>query len=143
VSQLPSRKQFLLKEGKIKEAGRGRISGANMAFIEQAYANGQRFSDWEPVKSEKVDAAVNKKAKQPLVKENISTEFRVYWPEDEYNAIEIRKGKRIIRSMREACNNCRASLVQCSCYAYKRTPRIVAFDGRGSVEVSIERIANA
>jgi hypothetical protein len=145
VDYLPTRKQFLLKNKRIEKAGRGRISADNLSWLLEQYNAGQRFSDWEPevTETEGEKRIVNKNKPIPRrVKEEIPTEINIYWPEEDYNAIEIRNNKRVIRSMREACNNCMASLVQCACRAYGRTPKIVAIDGRGSVDVTIERRTN-
>ena len=145
MDYLPTRKQFLLKHNRIKEAGRGRISADNLSWLLEQYNNGQRFSDWEPevTKNQGEVVVKNKVAKKPRNPvEEIPTEINILWPEEEFSAIEIRNKKRVHRSMREACNHCRVSLVQCVCRAYNRTPQIVAHDGRGSVDVTIERRIN-
>lgn len=143
MEYLPTRKQFLLKHNRIKEAGRGRISGDNLSWLLEQYNTGQRFSDWEPeVTESKGEKKVSNKVKRMprRVPDEIPTEINIYWPEEDYQAIEIRNSKRVVRSMKDACNNCRVSLVQCACRAYNRTPQIVAHDGRGSVDISIERL---
>lgn len=128
---MQTRKQWLLAEGHIEpsQAGRGRISAENMAKIQTAYESGVRFSDWTPATPEIRDGKTVVRNSAP---ENVSGEITILYPEDSFQALEAND---TVRSMRSACNNCRVSLVQCSCGA----PRIVALDGRDSVLVSIVR----
>jgi hypothetical protein len=62
--------------------------------------------------------------------EKIIADFTIHYPEDKWQAKDT-KGKRV--GMREVCNNCRVSLVQCTCGA----PTIL-----GDIAVKIVRIAN-
>ena len=126
---MQTRKQWLLSEGHIKEAGRGRISAENLARIQKAHESGVRFSDWQPSNTEiHAGNAVTKNS----VPENLTGEYTLRYSEDEYKVIEANG---TVRSLKEACNNCSVSLVQCGCGA----PRIVARDGSRSVLVSIVR----
>lgn len=126
---MQTRKQWLLSEGHIKEAGRGRISAENLARISKAYESGIRFSDWTPGNTEiRNGETVTKNSVVPRV----LAEYTILYPENQFKAIEANNTE---RSMRSACNNCRVSLIQCSC----GSPRIVARDGSGSVLVSIVR----
>jgi hypothetical protein len=128
---MQTRKQWLLSEGHIQpsQAGRGRISAENMALIQEAYKSGTRFSDWEPSNTEIHSG--NAVARNSVPK-RVVAEFPIYYPEDTYKVVEANG---TLRSLKEGCNNCRVSLVQCRCDA----PRIVARDGRGGVLVSIVR----
>lgn len=137
---MQTRKQWLLAQGHIKEnqAGRGRISAENMAHVKAAYESGTRFSDWEPKVTEKPDGTqVTENSVSTRGNPKIVSEFTILWPEDEFQAIEMHTKK--VRSMREACNPCRRSLVQCECDTLERVPSIVSTDGRGSVPIQIVR----
>jgi hypothetical protein len=126
---MQTRKQWLLSQGHIKEAGRGRISAENLSRIQEAYESGIRFSDWQPGNTEIRDGNVTTRNSAPV---NVTGTITIHYPEELYKVVE---GNGTVRSLKEACNNCRVSLVQCSC----GSPRIVARDGRGSVLVSIVR----
>jgi hypothetical protein len=126
-----TRKQWLLAEGHIEphQAGRGRISADNQKLVEAAYEKGLRFSDWAPSNTE--IHAGNAVAKNSVPR-NVTGEFTILYPENQFKVLE---GNGTERSLKEACNNCRVSLVQCAC----GSPRIVARDGSRSVLVSIVR----
>ena len=141
-------KEALHKAGRIDKIGRGRISADNHAWLKSEYDKGERFSDW-PKGEVQVTKTQDKEtgAESTTVKvkrdpsqstEKVVADLMPYlYPEDEFVAIETdrKTGKRVERSMRSACNNCRVSLVVCVC----GQPRIVARDGGSSVRVDIER----
>ena len=76
------------------------------------------------------------KTEKPNVSQIIS-EFTILWPEEDFVAVELVSGKK--RSMREACNNCMRSMVQCQCDQIGRIPSIVSTNGVGPVQVRIEK----
>lgn len=136
-------KVALVEAGIIKSAGRGRISAEGHAWLKAQHDAGMRFSDWPKGEIKVTKTEVEGKpaeTKVKVVRSNDSTgsntvaELAPYrFTEEEYMAVETKSGK--ARSLREACNGCRVSLVVCYC----PTPRIVATDGSGSVEVTIKR----
>lgn len=132
-------RDYLVKHG-LAKPGRGKFSNAAREALARAVEKGESFDDF-PNKATTVVKPTG--APKPKVKAAPVESAEVYdipeyrYPETMYRAIEIRNGKRIERSMREACNGCGLSLVVCWC----STPRIVAHDGGGSVPVKIEGIA--
>jgi hypothetical protein len=140
-------KQWLKDNGHITEITRGRISHKNHVLLNNAYADGERFSDWTP---EKVALAVTESTdKAGKVTETV-TAHRIDGYDANGNIQEIApyrynhtthaayedtadggKGKR--RSLKEVCTTDGVSLVQCTCGA----PSVVATDGRGHVAVTI------
>ena len=138
-----SRKQHLLNAGKITAITRGRISLENLKWLEEEYGRGVRYSDWSPdgpvsSKSKPVANTVSQTARNTEISSGIS-ESTEFYPESQYVAYVWNDGKKEIRSMREACNNCRVSLIGCGCATVGREPVIVSRDGRKSVPVVIER----
>lgn len=131
--------EWLVSKGYKDKVTRGRMSAVNIAYLQEAYDSGTRFSDWPKVQtqttqSKTTETVMTKRSTQDNGK--VIAELPPYrFPETEYRAIEFRDGKRVERSMRSACNNCRASLVVCHC----GSPVIVAHDGTGSVSILIER----
>lgn len=69
--------------------------------------------------------------------QQIISEFTILWPEEDFVAVELVSGKK--RSMREACNYCMRSMVQCQCDQFGRIPAIVSTNGTGPVQVKIEK----
>ena len=128
-------KEWLVKNGHLppgSEEKRGRISLENIERIKKAVAEGAVIDGYSVSKTEKSTAPVVEKAKVSTEKQVIEPAPYRY-PETEFMVVETESGK--LRNMREACNNCRCSLVVCWC----ESPRIVATDGRGSVLVTIKR----
>lgn len=134
-------KEYLVKHGHLKEVARGRLSREHIAIIEKAVAEGVCIEGYSIGQSKDTAAPVAVKAKATSNKDVIEPAPYTY-PESEYQAVEFRNGKRVIRSMRECCNTCytltrvHVSLVGHVC----DNPMIVAHDGSGSVPVQIERI---
>lgn len=140
-------KAWAFANGHIKSDGRGRMPLVSLkdgrelsTVLMEAKKSGVTFSDWpkgavvELAGTE--DAAPSVKIVRTESDPNSVAELAPYrYTEEEFVAIEIRKGKRVERSLREACRGCRVSLVVCYC----PQPLIVAHDGSGSVHVTIER----
>lgn len=133
-------KAWLFANGHIKADGRGRMPTVSMKTGESVVTllsdSGQKFSDWpkgQVVKAEDTGEVSVKRDASPQTTVAEIPEFR--FTEDEFTAIETRNGKKVHRSLREACRHCRVSLVVCYC----PTPMIVSHDGRGSVAVTIVR----
>lgn len=141
-------KEWLVKEGHIAHAGKGRMSHAHHALLNEAYGNGVRFSNWSPntvavMVTETTDKATGEVTETVTAHRidgyqanGMPVEIAPYlYNHDTHAAYEDTadgsKGKR--RSLREVCSNDGVSLVQCTCGA----PRIVATDGRGHVDVTI------
>lgn len=145
---MTTRKEHLLANGKIKEIGRGRISLDNLNWLQSEYDKGIRFSDWEPdgqpiIKVKSTIAKKTRNSNTPAPVPEISAEYsdsNILWPESQYRIFERVNGKKVFRSMRDACNNCRVSMVACQCESVGRFPLIVARDGRGSVRVFMEPV---
>lgn len=122
-------REYLVEKGLAKAGARGRFSREGKAALIEAVANGVVFDDWpkEEItvvhkgKSVDVKAAVEK----PIDSEYLFPSEFLY-PETDYRAMA---GKTEY-GMREVCNNCRVSLVMCSC----GSPTIL-----GSIVVTIER----
>lgn len=139
-----TRKEWLYSKGLIKSKGRGRISADNKNECEKAYANGVRFDDWSPenAPAKPSSGAGGKPTEKPKPKSKEENyEYQGRFPEGQFVAYEIERknGKRVKRSMREACCNCRVSLVGCMCDTVGRKPTIVSTNSRGLVNVIIER----
>lgn len=140
---MDTRKEHLLKHGKIDAITRGRISGVNLKWLEEEWNKGVRYSDWSPEEGTKkaitkTTTVVSRKSENT---ENLSgiSDYTEIYPENQFVVFQRVDGKRFYRSMREACQHCRVSLTQCQCDTVGREPLIVATDGRGSVPVTIER----
>ena len=108
-------KQALAKDGTITiKPGRGRLSREAKERCQWLVEN----KNWDikgystvvapaPAKVDKPSAEVKRPAGQKEV-----LDFTIFWPEDSYKAVGMDKA---VWSMREVCNNCRVSLVQCAC----------------------------
>jgi hypothetical protein len=141
-------KEWLVKEGKIAHAGKGRMSHAHHAQLQEAWDKGVRFSNWSPntvavMVTETTDKATGE-VTETVTAHRIDgyqsngevAELAPYiYNHDTHAAYEDTadgtKGK--CRSLREVCSNDGVSLVQCTC----GSPRIVATDGLGHVAVTI------
>lgn len=129
-------KSWLYEQGHIAADGRGRMprvsvkNGREIAgILDEAYQSGTKFSDWPKGVVAEVKAAVKPKAETTDTGVVDLAPYR--FPEDEFKALEV--GTKKERSLREACRNCRNSLVGCWCVS----PEIVATNGNGSVKVRI------
>ena len=111
-------KEALIKDGTIAiKAGRGRLSREAIERCKWLVANkGWNIKGYEitPNKSDSPTTAepVVNKVKASNVQE--VKDFTIFWPEASYKAVGTDKK---IWSMREVCNTCRVSLVQCQCSA--------------------------
>ena len=111
-------KEALIKDGTIPvKEGRGRLSRAAVDRCKWLVANkgyvikGYEVSTSTPAPNSVTPSEpVVNKVKVANVKE--VRDFTIFWPEDAYKAVG--KDKKIW-GMREACNTCRVSLVQCGC----------------------------
>lgn len=146
-------KEWLVSQGHLSEAGKGRLSLENLARVEKAHAAGTRFDNWPltntPAKRAKAirdgSAATQSKPKpvrteaaREIAKGGEATDIQEIAPythtEATHSVYELVDGVRKARSLREVCNNCRVSLVQCEC----GHPEIVSLDSRnGHVRVYI------
>lgn len=127
-------KEYLVSIGAIAEVGRGRLSAENIQKCKDAAAKGVSIEGYsvsmvsqpnstaapEPVVS-KVAVSTDKVIREGLITYDINS----------FIAREKESGK--VRSMKEACNNCRVSLVGHAC----SHPTIVATNSRGFVAVEI------
>lgn len=138
-----SAKEALVRDGIIEKVGRGRISGAGHSHLHTLYSGGERFKDWPKGEVTVSEPTADKAAEVKVVRSAGTSgaktvaelpEYR--YTEDAFQAVHFVNGKKVVRSLRSACNGCGYSLVVCWC----PEPRIVALDGRGSVKVTIEPI---
>lgn len=109
-------KQALLKAGRIAAITRGRISLDNHAWLKSQYDNGVRFSDWpkgEMVVDKTTPGKVRVKRDPAVVEQRIYDTIVYTFDEKYYRATNSNTGAHV--GMREVCNNCRVSLVQCHC----------------------------
>lgn len=108
-------KDYLISKG-LAKPGRGRISLAGHDALKVAIASGMSFSDYP--KGNSVPAQAPKgNAIAPVRKEreDIPVIVPETFPMDSFRAFEREDGKLIERSMREVCQTCGVSLVQCEC----------------------------
>jgi len=134
-------KEWLKQNGFIAEIGRGRISFENHKRLAES---GLEFSDWN-----------DRKVAVMVVEDDKGTEIVTAHRVDEYHTnggygpdgapvkvapyryteAEFRavQADGTVRSLREVCEHCGVSLVQCYC----GHPSIVATNGQGHVSVSI------
>lgn len=120
-------KEYLMQQGIIKSAGRGRMPKGAHDILLKAYNEGVRFSNWTPDKTVSTTAPV-------ISNEPESYDVTYSYPEDGFKAYEYDNGKKIERGMRCICRTCGVSLVVHACSA----PEIVARDGGGWVRVYVE-----
>lgn len=134
MTNFASPKDLLLHYGKIEKIGRGRISAGNHAFIAERIAAGDKVGGYEAkVSTKPTGEKVHSNATAPVAGEKVISDITYRFPIDT-PAHLFYGGKKFRVSMREACRNCRVSLVQCHC----GRPEVVAPDGRTSVRVYIE-----
>lgn len=129
-----SPKEYLFKHGFIQNIGRGRISQSNHEILAKAVADGVKIDNYSPVESTKPTGEVTfKNSVAPTNNEKVIADFSYRFPLDTPAHCFI-DGKKTVVSMREACNNCRVSLVQCHC----GQTTISSPNGTGSIRVYIE-----
>lgn len=118
-------KAWLFAQGHIKSDGRGRMplksekTGEGIVeILSKAKDSGVTFSDWpkgELVTSEKTDEVIVKRS-SAMSHHKVVAEIAPYtYPENSFQAYIVKGGKRQGITLRECCNNCRVSLVQCHC----------------------------
>lgn len=141
-------KVWLVEQGHIATAGRGRPRKTSLkdgreisVILNEAVKSGVKFSDWPKSQSNTTTATTSGSSStpatpKPTAKKSGLPEYRFdyIYNDDEHKVVE-KAGKKKERSLREACMNCRVSLVQCHC----GKPEIVKTDGTGSVLVEIKR----
>lgn len=108
--------------------GRGRLSREAVALCTSLAADGWSINGYQ-VESAKSSASQPVVTKVKTATEKVVQEFVILYDERHYSAVD-KMGK--VWSMRNVCNNCRVSMVQCHCGA----PRIF-----GDIPVTIK--ANA
>lgn len=117
-------KEWLLKNGHIKEITRGRISRENHALIEDAVRNGVSIEGYSvstarPADSEDTPEPIITKAKvssEKVVADIGPERYR----EDETVGYIHQDGQQVEVSLRTVCNTCRASLTYHVC----ESPRV-------------------
>lgn len=128
-------KEYLLKQGKITDITRGRISKDNHEFLKHAVSKGASIEGYS-VSTARVGNVEPVVSKVALSNEKVVSELMPYrYTEEAYQAYQFIDGKKVTRSLREACRGCGYSLVVCYCVE----PRIVALDGSSSVRIYVER----
>lgn len=140
MSVVVKKKAWLYKQGHILTNGRGRTPSVSVkdgrpvaAILEEAVKNGVVFSDFSVDNVVRNSTGEATKVIKPKVESDGFVEPAPY-RFDERLFMAIETGTKRVRSMREACNNCRVSLVVCYC----EIPRIVAIPPMmGSVAVTI------
>lgn len=108
-----SPKEALIKDGQIPtKLGRGRMSREQKSRCQELANSGWNIDGYssstaQPVKVEKT------KAEKSKAKTNtkVISDFVIFYEEDRFKAV----AKNAVYSMREVCNTCRVSLVQCHC----------------------------
>lgn len=109
---MTTRKEALLKAGRIKAITRGRISGDNLAWIAEQEKSGVRFNDAAPAKRVNAPVKRNKGLAPAKEEESLIPEIHILYPKNMYKAVA---NDGTVYGMAEVCNNCRYSLVQCHC----------------------------
>jgi hypothetical protein len=101
-------KEALIKDGQIPTSmGRGRLSRVQDQRCRELASKGWDIEGYSRSSSPTAPVVKNK----PVRNEKVIADFVIFWEEAEYKAMS---GK-TVHSMREVCNNCRVSLVQCHC----------------------------
>jgi len=135
-------KEWLKANGHIAEVTRGRMSHAHHALLQEAYADGVRFSDWGPDRvavmvtetTDATGATVETVSAHRIdgydASGNIAEIAPYRYNHDTHKALQA---DGVERSLREVCYSCSVSLVQCTC----GNPHVVARNGQGYVPVTI------
>jgi hypothetical protein len=109
--------------------GRGRLSRAAVDKCTELVGNGWSITGYATVNKPLSSTAVSQTVERVKVSnEKVIAEYVIKYDEKLYSAID-KTGK--VWSMRNACNNCKVSLVQCHCDA----PSIF-----GDIGVTIKRV---
>lgn len=114
---MQTRREYLADLG-LAKIGRGKFSTAAKAQLDKARSEGIKFSDevvTEVVKptGEKTTEVKTKPKGADFTPWVSPDDYR--FPEAEYRAVAWVAGKRVVYGMREACNNCGASLTNHIC----------------------------
>lgn len=127
-----SPKEALDIDGKVPvKLGKGRMSAAAIARIHELVNEGYSIKGYAAAPTSKsTDKAIAAPVVQRVAPVNVKTvaEFVIFWPLEEFKAVGADKR---VWSMKECCNTCRVSLVQCHC----GNPTIL-----GDIPVSIVRL---
>lgn len=112
-------KTWLFEQGHIKSDGRGRMPNKSMkdgSDIATLLLNsGVRFTDWPKGQVTKSKDTVTITRDDSMSNHKVVSEIHYTYPADEFVAYEFIDGKKSPVSMKEACNNCRVSLVAHNC----------------------------
>lgn len=101
-------KEALIKDGTIPvKAGKGRLSRAAIERCRELAAQGWNINGYSAGKP----AEKSKSEKTVVRGEKVISDFVILHDEKDFIAVADKK----TYSMREACNNCMVSLVQCHC----------------------------
>jgi hypothetical protein len=98
--------------------GRGRLSRAAVEKCTELVQNGWSIAGYAVVpdsgtpRARKSKSAPQTVERVKTVNEKVIAEFVILWDERMYSAVD-KTGK--VWSMRNVCNNCRVSMVQCHC----------------------------
>lgn len=113
-------KEWLLKNGHIKEITRGRISRENHALIEAAVKNGAKIEGYSVSTAAPVEGN-DETPESTVTKAKVSSEKVIYdvgperYVEDETVGYIHQDGKQVEISLRTVCNTCGASLTYHMC----------------------------
>lgn len=121
MSKLQTQREWAAERGLCKAGVRGRLPKAAKIAIAKAIESGVEFADVKGVK----DKAGNVEVKAIAAPRNEIPDVPEYIRGLDHEVYEFENGKKIHRSMREVCRDCRVSLVLCG----HNSPRIAARDG--------------
>lgn len=110
-------KQALIKDGTVPvKEGRGRLSREATDRCKWLVANKgwdiQGYAIQAATKSNSITPSAPVVEKTVVNNEKVIADFHLTFPENDWTAVD-KSGK--VWGMRECCNNCRVSLVQCHC----------------------------
>ena len=130
-------KEYLVAQGLIAKAGRGRMSATAHEFLKNALSEGVKFSDYP-----KKDVTVMVSGKETKVEaKKPKAEFLDVAPEvfpqsaRVYSRID---GKKVYGTMRACCFYCSVSLYWCTCAYFNRQPLAIVDNTHGYVPVTVE-----
>lgn len=108
-----SPKDILAIDGKVQvKSGRGRMAKAAVDRIHELVNEGYQVKGYAMSPNKSTDKATAPVVKAPITNAKTIAEYVIFWDEAEYKAMDA-NGKEW--GMREVCNNCHVSLVQCHC----------------------------
>lgn len=125
---MQTKREWLAERGLAIAGSRGKFSTKAHEALEKARKEGVRWSDDNGPVATKISTRTGRTVQ--VTNEKVIADYTLTYPEAEFYVQELNGTK---RSMREACNNCRVSLIQCSCGA----PRIVSTKGTGPASVLV------